>query len=79
MKFKKVVSVEVNHKPEYYNRTCRATIPEVWQAEVVGGIISAGSFDHIHIYGMGDTKQEAIKDVANQLQKIGFNGKIKVF
>lgn len=78
MQFAKTVKVNVIHQPEYFNHTCNATIPEKWQAEVVSGIKPAGRFDMIQVYTMGDTENEVIQDIIQQLKKLGFAGKIKV-
>ena len=48
--------IDLLHSKEYFNKTCQATIPEYYRAEVVQGVDN----DYINPYSDGWTPEEAL-------------------
>lgn len=79
------VTVVVTHHPEHFNRTCFATIPEYWEAEVQLNDVLVEHLNanrpgvHVHIYGTSQISgQDAVNDCVKELQHFGVTGKLKV-
>lgn len=62
------LTARVSFVPEHYNRTCRATIPESWEARIVDGLPES-NWKHYNFVGLGDTEKEARQSLVEQLRK----------
>lgn len=69
--------VAIRHNPEYFNTRCMATIPENWQADVLDEVKTKHN-TNLHIYGIGDTRQQCIDDLTNQLREMGLSGHLRI-
>ena len=76
-----VVEVKVSYQPEHFNKRALATIPATWIAEVVNveeileTQFTTGTY--YRLYGLGDTRQEAIDSLIEQLQRFGKTGVLR--
>jgi hypothetical protein len=66
------ITIRIEHRGEYFNSTCRATIPEYFHAEVESGFeVETPDWQHIEIYGDGETEAEAIDTLRDALRELG--------
>ena len=66
------ITIRIEHCGEYFNANCQATIPEFFRAEVESGFeIEPPEWQHIEMYGEGDTEAEAIDTLRDQLRELG--------
>lgn len=80
------VTALVTHSPEHFNRTCMATIPEYWEAEVVGmsdELLQHLRADkpgvHVRIYGASQTsEEEAVQDLIDELKRVSITSTLKI-
>jgi|GEM_PF-5038490 len=74
-----MLKAEVYFQKEYFNRNAMATIPASWKGEVIEGLGHLNNnWSHFQVYSYGDTKQEVIDDLKEQLKDLGIKGVLKV-
>tara|TARA_R110002124_G_C8656998_1_gene489890 strand:- start:12 stop:272 length:261 start_codon:yes stop_codon:yes gene_type:complete len=68
----KKITIRIEHRAEYFNTVCQSTIPEFFRAEVESGFeIETPDWQHIQMYGDGDTETEAIDTLRDELRGLG--------
>ncbi len=79
------ITTQTRHSEEYFNRTCYATIPESWEAELtlndkILDLLDANNdYTHLRIYGSSqDSEQDAVDDLISQLKELKLTGTLKV-
>lgn len=82
------VIVDIQHKPEYFNRVCFCTIPECWIATVVSGIPEIDDreneeyqerfgYSKFRLYAYGDTREQALQLLGRELRELGYTGRMR--
>lgn len=77
----KTLTAYIEYSPEHFNVNCNATIPAAWTAEVYNGVDfldDCPEYATRRIYGIGSSRQEAIKALVSNLQSFGIHGKLKI-